>query len=183
MYLSHDRVEQTDLSWQSILEAMLFVGGPAVTSAQLAEVFDGAEGEQIVRAVAQLNQRYHRQGRPYEIRRVGQGYQMVLRPQFGSLIRRLYGHTRQVRLSQAAVEVLSLVAYKQPVTHQEIDAIRGIDSGSILRQLRRRNLIDAVDRTGGSDHTVQYQTTRRFLEFFHLTSLDDLPRVQETLPI
>ena len=183
MNMSVDPTQEVQPSRESVVEAMLFVGGPPVACAQLAEVLDTAESEEIVCAVAQLNQRYHRQGRPYEIRRVGQSYQMVLRPRFGSLIRRLYGNTRQVRLSQAAVEVLSLVAYKQPVTHQEIDAIRGIDCGPILRQLRRRNLIEAVDPGAASDRTMRYQTTRRFLELFHLTSLDDLPRVQETVPI
>ena len=172
---------------ESILEAMLFVGGPPVDSAQLALVLNTTIDDQIVRAVAELNQRYHRQRRPYEIRRSGQGYQMLLRPQFASLPRRLYGRTRQVRLSQAAVEVLSLVAYKQPVTVQEVDAIRGIDSASILRQLRRRNLIETVNAPEADptadERGVKFQTTRRFLELFHLASLEDLPRLQETLPI
>ena len=180
---SPDRIQDSEPSYDSIIEAVLFVGGLPVAGTHLDELFQGVEREQVVRAVAQLNQRYHRQRRPYEIRRVGQVYQIVLRPNFASVVRRLYGHTRQVRLSQAAIEVLSLVAYKQPVSPQEIDALRGIDSASILRQLRRRNLIQTVEGGESSDQSVRYQTTRRFLEFFHLTSLDDLPRVQETLPI
>ena len=186
MEVPADPSENPEPNLESIVEAMLFVGGPPVSSPQVAEALDAPVDDQIVRAAAQLNQRYHRQGRPYEIRRSGLGYQMVLRPQFTSLLRRLYGRTRQVRLSQAAVEVLSLVAYKQPVTLQEIDAIRGIDSASILRQLRRRNLIEAVNATGvetTAERAVQFQTTRRFLELFRLPSLDDLPRLQETLPI
>lgn len=167
------------LGTEPLLEAVLFVGGPPISAAQLGDVLGDVADEQIVRAAAQLNQRYHRQGRPYEIRRVGQGYQMVLRPQFGAIVRRVHGHSRVVRLSQAAVEVLSLVAYRQPVSAQQIDAMRGTDSSAILRQLRRRNLIDMVEQPEGGGRAAQFKTTHRFLELFHLNSLDDLLRVQD----
>ena len=178
-----DSTQDSQASVEGLIEALLFLGGTPLTPAQLGDVISENAPDEIVRIVAQLNQRYHRQGRPYEIRRVGAGYQMGLRPQFTSLVRRLHGHVRQVRLSQAAVEVLALVAYKQPVTPHEIDAVRGIDSAAILRQLRRRNLIESIEGGEPSDRTVRYQTTRRFLELFHLGNLDDLPRVQDALPI
>jgi segregation and condensation protein B len=165
-------------SLSNLVEAALFIGGPPLQTEHLCELIPGVDKDKLVAAIAQLNQQYHRQGRPYEIRRVGSGYQMMLRPRFFSVASRLRRHSREVRLSQAAVEVLALVAYRQPVTPHQIDAIRGTDSSAILRQLRRRNLIEPVDQPEGS-RTIEYKTTRRFLELFRLTNLDDLPRVQE----
>ncbi len=162
----------------ALIEACLFVGGPPLSAARIAQSLAGSDHETVVRAVAQLNHAYHRQGRPYEIRRVGSGYQMTLRPQFARIARRVAGQSRQVRLSQAAVEVLSLVAYNQPVTAHDVDAVRGTDSSAILRQLRRRNLIDTVGHAERG-RAAQYGTTRRFLELFHLAGLDELPRVEE----
>jgi segregation and condensation protein B len=161
----------------SLVEAVLFAGATAADVAHLAESLD-VTADQLVAAVAELNQRYARQGRPYEIRRAGAGYQLVLRPKFYSTLRRLHGRTRDVRLSLAAIEVLSLVAYRQPISVHEIDAIRGVDSGAVVRQLRRRNLIQPA-ASAESSPSPRYEVTRRFLQHFHLSSMDELPRVQE----
>lgn len=172
----------SEINLASIIEAILFTGGPALSSAQIKEHIDGFDEDRVIEAVAQLNQHYYHQGRPYEIRRVVSGYQMILRPQFSSIIRRLHGRSREVRLSVAAIEVLSLVAYRQPITLQTIDSIRGVDSASIVRQLRRRNLIEASQPVEGEPHTPGapgLRTTKRFLELFRITNLEDLPRVQD----
>lgn len=161
------------------IEALLFLGGPPVPANRIVELFGETNESQVVESVAQLNQQYFRQGRPYEIRRLRAGYQMVLRPEFAPVVRRLHGRGREVRLSVAAIEVLSLVAYRQPVTVQTIDSIRGVDSAAIVRQLRRRNLIEHDDGPEGGIRVGYVKTTRRFLELFHLASLEDLPRVQE----
>ena len=163
----------------AVIEALLFVGGPPLTAARICELVDATDERPIIEAVAQLNQHYFRQGRPYEIRRVPTGLQMVLRPEFAPIVRRLRGHSREVRLSVAAIEVLSVIAYRQPIDAQTIDSIRGVDSAAIVRQLRRRGLIEPVDAPGAESRTIRYRTTRRFLELFHIASLDDLPRVQE----
>ena len=160
------------------VESMLFSGGGTLEAARIAELAEIAEHE-VVKAVAHLNQLYFLQARPYEIRRFGAGYQMGLRAGYASIVRRLFGRTREVRLSMAAVEVLSLVAYRQPVGIQAIDATLGVDSSSIVRQLRRRNLIEPVEPDHGQRRPEEYRTTRRFLELFHLKNLDELPRVQE----
>lgn len=164
---------------RTTLEAMLFVGGKPLTVKRLQEVFHGVEHEQIVQTMEELSAIYHRQRRPYEVRRAGAGWQLTLRPRFAGIVQRLEPQGRPVRLSQAAVELLALVAYKQPVTSIEIEAIRGADSAAILRQLRRRNLIQAVGRATSGSRAVQYGTTRRFLRLFGLPSLEDLPRVEE----
>ncbi len=167
------------LSAVSIVEGVLFAGGPPVTVGQLTELIGEASAEEVVAAVALLNQHYFQQARPYEIRRVGDGYQMGLRVEFRPILRRLHGRSREVRLSLAAIEVLSLVAYRQPVTVADVDAIRGIDSAAIVRQLRRRGLLESVEPDAQGDRQTRLSTTRRFQELFHLASLDELPRVPD----
>jgi segregation and condensation protein B len=161
-----------------LLEALLFSGSSQTTLKHLAEL-TGLDEDAIVEAIAQLNQQYFHQARPYEIRRSGETYQMILRPQFARIGRRLFGRSREVRLSVAAIEVLALVAYKQPTTLRSIDAVRGVDSGPIVRQLRRRNLIELAPPGEGEDRSERFKTTKRFLQLFQLTSIDDLPRVQD----
>jgi segregation and condensation protein B len=162
-----------------ILEALLFAGGPPIDEIRLVELIGESEEGPVVEAVAHLNQLYFRQGRPYEIRRVRNGFQMALRHEFAPIVRRLRGRSREVRLSVAAIEVLSIVAYRQPVPVQAIDSIRGVESSAIIRQLRRRNLIELEDSPEADSSSPRFRTTKRFLELFHLNSLDDLPRVHE----
>jgi segregation and condensation protein B len=137
-----------------------------LTPAQLTQVIDG------------LNRDYRLQGRPYRIQVRDQGYELVLPPRFRGVVDRLYGSMREARLSQAALDVLALVAYRQPVTKQEVESLRGAESGGVLRQLVRLGLI-AVQRGEAGQREVSYGTTPRFLTLFQLRSLDDLPRTQD----
>ena len=166
-----------------ILEALLFVGGAPLTSARGCETIRGLTPAQFVQAIDALNQAYRRQGRPYIVHLQNQGYVMALRPSFQPVLTKLYGTVREVRLSPAAIDVLALVAYRQPATRQEIESARGAESGAILRQLVRRGLIAVVHRGEAAQREVSYGTTPRFLEFFGLKSLDDLPRAQELQPL
>jgi segregation and condensation protein B len=162
-----------------IIEALLFVGGLPLTEERASETIRGLTPAQFREAIDALNQDYRRQGRPYTIRPQGQGYVLALRPPFRPLLEKLYGGIREARLSTAAVDVLALVAYRQPATKQEIDSFRGIESGALLRQLVRRGLIAVVHRAEAARREVSYGTTPRFLELFGLSSLDDLPRTQD----
>jgi segregation and condensation protein B len=162
-----------------VVEALLFVGGAPLTAVRACEIVRGLTVEQFTEAVATLNQDYRRQGRPYAIQAQGQGYVLTLRPRFRGVLARLYGTTREARLSPAVIDVLSLVAYRQPVTKQEVDSLRGVESGALLRQLVRRGLIAVVQRGDAAQREVAYGTTARFLELFGLANLDDLPRTQD----
>ncbi len=162
-----------------IVEALLFVGGAPLTAIRAAEIVRGLTPEQFTEAVATLNSDYRRQGRPYTIQAQGQGHVLTLRPRFRGVLSKLYGTTREARLSPAAIDVLALVAYRQPATKQEIDSLRGVESGSLLRQLVRRGLIVVAQRGDATQREVAYGTTARFLKLFGLTSLDDLPRTQD----
>jgi segregation and condensation protein B len=162
-----------------IVEALLFVGGAPITPVRAGEIVRGLTPEQFTEAIATLNRDYRLQGRPYAIQAQGQGYVLTLRSRFRGVLIKLYGTTREARLSPAAIDVLALVAYRQPVTKQEVDSLRGAESGSLLRQLVRRGLIAVVQRGDAAQREVAYGTTGRFLKLFGLTSLDDLPRTQD----
>ena len=169
-----------EVTVSSIIEASLFIGGPPITIERLQQVLRGVEASIIADSVAQLNQLYQQQNRPYEIHLVENGYEIRLHPSFRKIALSVNRHGRSVRLSQAAIEVLSIIAYRQPVTSQEVEALRGADCRGILRQLRQRDLISVVDSTAKENSRLtQYGTTGRFLELFHLTNLDELPRVRD----
>lgn len=113
-----------------------------------------------------------------EIRRVAGGYQFCTRPDLAAWIRR-YRAGRPPALSAAALETLAVVAYRQPVTKAEIDAVRGVDAGGVLKGLLERKLIRIVGRKEVPGRPILYGTTKRFLEVFHLKDLSELPTLEE----
>jgi len=161
-----------------IVEALLFVGGPPLTAARACEAVRGLTPAVFQQILDGLNHDYRRQGRPYRVQPREQGFELTLRPPFRPVLERLYGSAREARLSPAALDVLALVAYRQPVGKNEIDSLRGGESGAALRQLVRLGLA-AVQRGAADQREASYCTTPRFLNLFHLRSLDDLPRTQE----
>jgi segregation and condensation protein B len=162
-----------------IIEALLFVGGPALTQGLAGELVRGLTREQFAEAVQMLNLDYRRQGRPYAIVAQGDGFVLRLKARYRDVPERIYGAAREARLSTAAIDVLSLVAYRQPATKQEIDSLRGAESGALLRQLVRRGLVSVTRRADAEQREVSYGTTARFLELFGISNLEDLPRTQD----
>lgn len=163
---------------RTILEAMLFVGGPGeqpLTSQQVARLMRGVRPAEIDALVRELNADYEARRCPYTIVAESAGYRLRLREEFARLRDKFYGKARQARLSQAAIEVLSLVAYSEPLTAEEINQLRGTPSGPILTQLVRRQLLE-LKRPATRGERGRYLTTPRFLELFGLESLADLPR-------
>jgi len=161
-----------------IVEAMLFVGGAPLTPQRACDAVRGLTAEQVTQAIDELNRDYRHQGRPYRVQRREHGYEMVLAPRFRPVLDRLFGSTRDVRLSPGVLAVLALVAYRQPVDKQEVDSLRGADSGAALRSLVRLGLI-TMQRGDAGQKEVSYGTTARFLSLFKLRNLDDLPRTQD----
>lgn len=166
----------------SILEAMLFVGHPGnepLTADQVAGLMRGVEPSEVHELVKQLNAKYDAQGAPYVIQSVESGYRLTLREQYGGLREKFYGRLREARLSQAAVDVLAIVAYRQPLGRQEVDELRGAPSAAILSQLVRRGLLRVERPDPDKPRRVVYHTTDRFLELFGLPSLAELPQAQD----
>lgn len=162
-----------------ILEAMLFVSSVPLTAQRAAEVIRGLTPEQFEEAVEHLNRTYREQGRPYLVVQHGGGKVLMLRPRFRFVVEKLYGGPKEARLTQAAVEVLSIVAYRQPVTRADIETLRGKDSAGPLRQLVRLGLVEVVGQAEGGGSAVRYGTTPRFLELFGLSRLEDLPETDD----
>jgi segregation and condensation protein B len=162
-----------------IVEALFFVGGVPLTAAAACGAVRGLTPEAFAQSIDVLNQAYRQQGRPYAIQAQGPGFVLNLRPRFRGVAEKLYGGPREARLSAQAVDVLALVAYRQPATRQEIDSLRGADSAGQLRQLVRHGLVTIVQRGEAGQREVYYGTTSRFLEVFGLRGLEDLPRTQD----
>jgi len=171
--------EEAPVSPLRIVEALLFVGGPPLTAVRAGEIVRGLTPEQFGQAIDELTQSYRKQGRPYAVQPSGHGFVLALRPRYQRVLEKLHGGVREARLSTAAVDVLALVAYRQPATKAEVDSLRGGESGSLLRQLVRRGLIQIAYRGDANQKEVSYGTTPRFLEMFGLQSLDDLPRTRD----
>jgi segregation and condensation protein B len=166
---------------RAILEAMLFMGNQnnlPLTSEQAAGCIDGVDSSEVATLVQELNQQYEQDGSAYHVVAVNAGYRMQLRKQFGRLRDRFYGRIKRTRLSQAAIDVLAIVAYNQPTTQAEIDRMRGKSSGALLSQLVRRQLL-AVEKSGAQKRPRRYCTTQRFLGFFGLENLEELPRSED----
>ena len=157
---------------------MLFMGNQdnsPLTSDQAAECIDGIDSSEVATLVQELNQQYEQDGSAYHVVAVNAGYRMQLRKKFGRLRDRFYGRIKRTRLSQAAIDVLAIVAYNQPTTRAEIDQLRGKSSGALLSQLVRRQLL-SVEQLGAQKRPRRYRTTERFLGFFGLENLEELPR-------
>jgi len=161
-----------------IVEALV-LGAPEPVSAQkLAEIVPGLKADGAKAIVAELGKEYDEQGRAFEIWEVAGGYQLRSRAEYASYLRLLH-RERPLRLSRAALETLAVVAYRQPVTRAEIEAVRGVEADAVVRGLLERQLIRVAGHREVPGRPMLYGTTRRFLEVFGLTGLDDLPTLRE----
>ncbi|MDR1486226.1 MAG: SMC-Scp complex subunit ScpB [Planctomycetaceae bacterium] len=166
------------VSPQSIFEAMLFVGdrdNKPLTAERAAEKMRNVQPQELDEAVESLNRKYNMSGAPYKIVEDRGGYRMVLRDEFSTIQEKFYGKIREAKLSQAAIDTLAIVAYKQPITADEIHILRKQPSSALLAQLVRRGLIQLESETKNKKKKIFYKTTQRFLELFQLTSIEDLP--------
>ncbi len=167
-----------EVSPRGILEAILFVGHPSgesLTTERMAALMRGVRPSELDDLVRELNAEYLVEGAPYSIESVGPGYRLALRTEFAALAAAFHGRIREARLSQAAIDILAIISYHQPIAAAEIDRIRGKSSGAILSQLIRRDLL-VLERPATKGELPRYRTTSRFLELFGLEDLSELPR-------
>jgi len=168
------------VSAKQVIEAALFVGGEPIATKRLCFMLRGDYGLDFIEdTIEDLNHQYELEARPYEIRLGEGGYRLVLHDEFQRVRNRVFGiGPREVKLSQDVLEVLALVAYRQPVTQTEIEDLGRPAAGPLLRQLLRRELI-AIQRDVKDRKKVEYSTTRRFLSVFGLGNIDELPQADE----
>jgi segregation and condensation protein B len=161
-----------------VVESLLFATEAPLTAARMAEVA-GASPDAVRAAVAELNRQYERFDRTFRVHRVAQGFQLYTLPDYSSWVRALFRRAAAQRLTQASLEVLATVAYKQPVTKPEIETLRGVDCSGPLITLLERRLIATAGRARRPGSPYLYRTTREFLRYFGLETLDDLPPIED----
>jgi segregation and condensation protein B len=169
---------------KQILEALIVSAGEPVSAARLAEIVPGLEPIEVAGLVAEIGRDYEAQGHPFEIWEVAGGYQLRTHASLAPYLRLLH-RERALRLTRAALETLAVIAYKQPVTRAEVEHVRGVDAGPVLKSLVDRKLVRIAGHREVPGRPLVYATTKRFLEVFGLTKLDDLPtlrEVEELLP-
>lgn len=158
------------------LEGILFLATEPLSSRKLAELAGLADGTQARTLARRLNQLYDASDSAFRVEELAGGYQLLTRPQYGGFLRRVHGHPVAARLSAPALETLAVIAYRQPVLRADIEAIRGVQCGEVLRQLMERDLVRVVGRAQELGRPFLYGTTRRFLQWFGLRHIDELPR-------
>lgn len=164
------------------LEAVLLMAREPLSSRKLAQFTSLADGTEARTLIRVLSRFYQQQATAFRIEEVAGGFQLFARSQFGPWLRRLCQSPVEFRLSSPALETLAVVAYRQPVLRADVEAIRGVQSGEILRQLMERDLVRIVGRSPELGRPFLYGTTKRFLRIFGLRHLDDLPRVASLRP-
>lgn len=162
-----------------MIEALLFASEAPLTAADLARIDDSLDEEQVEGLIAELKQGYDAEARAFDIVEIAGGYQILTRPEYAAVLERFETVPLTTRLSPAALETLAIVAYRQPVGRADIEEIRGVGAGGVLRTLLERNLIDVTGRGEGLGRPLLYGTTRFFLEHFGFRSLEELPRSEE----
>ncbi|MEO0088579.1 MAG: SMC-Scp complex subunit ScpB [candidate division WOR-3 bacterium] len=164
--------------FKKIIEAILFVSSEPVSIKRLKAFFSLSEKE-IEEIIALLNDEYERSERTFRIQRVAKGYQLFTLPEYSDYLTKFYQEKKKKPLSPAALEVLAIIAYHQPITKQEIEKIRGVDSTHILNILLGKKLIKIEGRAKKPGAPFLYVLTNEFLKYFGLNSFEDLPKREE----
>jgi len=167
-----------DNSLKLIVESLVFASEEPLTPQQIRELLPERDLKEIRAVLVELKAEYQQMKRSFIIREVAKGYQFCTLPRFRPYIAKMLSST-QSRLSRAALETLSIVAYKQPIIRQEIERLRGVDVGGILRLLLKKGLIRIVGRKPLPGRPIIYGTTGTFLEVFDLKDLSSLPTLKE----
>jgi segregation and condensation protein B len=161
------------------IESIIFISEGSIPAAEIQNVLEGLDLETIKNIVEELKNEYSQRNSGIRIVEVAGGYQMVTSPNYAQFIKKFYKLKHAEKLSMPSLETLSIIAYKQPVTKVEIESIRGVNVDGVIKNLLEKSLIRIVGRKEVVGRPFVYGTTRSFLEYFGLNSLDELPDVEE----
>ncbi len=167
---------------KNIIECLLFFSDKPLSIDKLAEIIEIENREKIKEAIGELEREYELRNSGLQVLNIAEGYQFCTRPEFSSWVRRLYKSQTTFYLSLSALETLSIIAYKQPVTRAEIEKIRGVDTSYVLRTLLERKLIRISGRKRLPGRPIIYGTTQEFLRYFGLRDLSEIPSLDEIKP-
>ena len=163
---------------KSIVENVLLAADQPINASELSKIFlDGTDKDQLQSILDELREEYN--SRNLQIMEVADGYQLCTRHEYNDWIRKYLKLDRSSRLSQPSLDTLSIIAYKQPLTRQEVDDIRGVDSSGVLKTLLEKKVIGPAGRKKVPGRPIMYRTTQKFLEYFGLKDLSDLPTLED----
>ncbi len=170
---------QQDRHVKGVIEALLFVNEKPVTIEQIKRVLGALNAAEVKQALQSLSDEHEARQSGMKIMEIAGGYQMLSNPGYVSYIRDFYKTKHKEKLSKPALETLAIIAYKQPVTRTDVELIRGVNSDGVIAHLLTKELIKPVGRKDVPGRPFLYGTTRQFLEYFGLKSLEDLPTLEE----
>ncbi len=160
-------------------EALLFASSEPVSYQKISKFLGKLTKAEVAEVIERLNEKYTEGGHVFRIREIAEGYQFCLQPNMTSAVEKFLKRQRERRLTQAGLETLAVIAYKQPVTKGEIEHIRGVGADGTLNTLLERKLVTIVGRSEKVGHPLLYGTTKTFLEYFGLKDIKELPRLEE----
>jgi segregation and condensation protein B len=163
---------------ESVIEAVLFASDEPLTDSRIASIVE-TTGKQVRQSIEELNQHYKSNNHAFCIEQIAGGYQMLTLSSYNGWLKKMLRARGDTKLSPAAMETLAIVAYKQPIIRADIEAIRGVAVGEVIRSLMYKGLVKIVGRAEVLGRPMLYGTTKKFLEIFGLNSLKDLPKVEE----
>ncbi len=166
---------------KSIIEALLFVADEPLPVSTLRGVLEELKEDEIRKHISDLALEYETTGRAYAITEIAEGFQIVTRPQFAQWIKLLFKSKLTHRLSKPALETLSIIAYRQPITKLEIESIRGVSVEGVLDTLLARDLAAIKGRKDVIGRPLLYGTTKEFLRYFGLKDLTEMPKIEELI--
>ena len=162
-----------------IVEALLFAVQEPISVRKISEIIEGTEAKEIREVIQQLRDEYDSHDRVFQIEEIANGFQLLSRPEYHEWISKIRKKSGESKLSQPALETLSIIAYKQPIIRAEIEAIRGVQSGQMIRTLIEKGLVKITGRDEVLGRPLLYGTTTKFLDHFGLKSIKDLPKVED----
>lgn len=169
-------MERTEL--KAIIENLLLASDKPVSPDELAQtLLNGGDKDALRGALEELQQDF--EGKPLQIIEVADGFQLCTRPEYAEWVRKFLKLDKTFRLSQPALDTLSIIAYKQPITRAEIDEIRGVDSSGVFRTLLEKKIVAPAGRKDVPGKPIMYRTTQKFLDYFGLRDLSELPTLDD----
>lgn len=174
-----DRDEGAEPTVESVAEAVLFASDEPLSADRLAVIVGAGTVKDIRKCIENLNEKYEAGNFAFRIEQIAGGYQMMTLGRYNHWLKKLLRARTDTKLSQAALETLAIIAYKQPVMRADIEAIRGVAAGEVIRGLMYKGLVKIVGRAEVLGRPMLYGTTKRFLEVFGLNTIKDLPKVEE----
>ena len=164
---------------KQVLESLLFVSETPLSAKRAANIVKDATVEEVQQAFTELTDEINQLNRSFQLVRIAEGFQVVTRPEYHRWAKELYKIISKTRLSKAALEALAIIAYKQPVTRAEVEAIRGVEVSNLIQNLLEKKMIRILGRAETAGRPLLYGTTHEFLIHFGLKDLSDMPKVSE----